>query len=293
MKKETILDNISQHKDLRIRVKAPFHQPVSQEMLNIFDKPVPSNMYYVLLVTKGSMTKMLDFQDLQIAGGQLLFATPWQVHTPERDTTEDAMFYHLSFGEELASYFSAGFSFFIDPLGKPVVSLDANMTQRMVGCLEQLENLLQDKNAQPELVLIYLNAFLTECNIAYFKNAESIPHTRENLSLLIAFKNYIEKQFTEQPTVEQMASALGINSNALYHLVKTQCGVSPKTYLTNRLMLEAQRKLYFQNYSIKELAYDLNYNDPEYFSRLFKKHTGKSIPEYRALGMHKTNSVLE
>ncbi len=282
MKKETILDNISQHNDLRIRVKAPFHQPVSQEMLSIFDKPVPSNMYYVLFVAKGSMTKMLDFQDLQIAGSQLLFATPWQVHTPERNATEGAEFYHLSFGEELASYFSAGFSFFIDPLGKPVVNLDANMTQRMIGCLQQLENLLQDRNARPELVLIYLNAFLTECNIAYFKDTESTPHTRENLSLLIAFKDYIEKEFLNHPSIEQMAAKLGMNTNALYNLVKTQCGVPPKTYLTNRIMLEAQRKLYFQNYSIKELAYDLNYNDPEYFSRLFKKHTGKSVPEYRA-----------
>ncbi len=281
MKKETILDNISQHKDLRIRVKAPFHKSVSQEILDIFDKPVPTNIYYVLLVVRGSMTKMLDFQDFQLTGNQLLFATPWQVHTTEKNATNDAVFYHLSFGEELASYFSAGFSFFIDPLDKPVVSLDANATQRMEGCLQQLENLLQDRNAPTELVLIYLNAFLTECNIAYFKNAESMPHTKENLSLLIAFKNYIEEQFTEQPTVEKMAEKLGINTNALYHLVKTQCGVSPKTYLTNRLMLEAQRKLYFQNYSIKELAYDLNYNDPEYFSRLFKKHTGKSIPEYR------------
>ncbi len=282
MKKETILDNISQHKDLRIRVKASFHKPVSQEILTIFDKPVPTNMYYLLLVVQGTMTKMLDFQDLQLTGNQLMFATPWQVHTTERNATKDAVFYHLSFGEELASYFSAGFSFFIDPLGNPVVSLDINITQRMVGCLQQLENLLQDKNARPELVLIYLNAFLTECNIAYFNDTELIPHTRENLSLLIAFKNYVEEQFREQPTVEQMAAKLGINTNALYYLVKNQCGISPKTYLTERLILEAKRKLYLENLSIKELAYDLNYSDPEYFSRLFRKHTGKSIPEYRA-----------
>ncbi len=282
MKKETILDNISQHKDLRIRVKAPFHEPVSKEMLRVFDKPVLSNMYYILLMVKGSMSKMLDFQDLEIAGNQLLFATPWQVHTTERNVTEGAMFYHLSFGEELANYFSAGFSFFIDPLGKPVVSLDDNVAQRMESCLQQLENLLQDRNARPELVLIYLNAFLTECNISYFKNTESMPHTKDGLSLLIAFKDYIEKQFLEHPSIEQMAEKLGVNSNALYHLVKAQCSVSPKTYLTERLILEAKRKIYLSTISIKELAYDLNYNDPEYFSRLFKKHTGKSIPEYKA-----------
>ncbi len=104
---------------------------------------------------------------------------------------------------------------------------------------------------------------------------------KDSLSDFIVFKNYIEDYFLEHPSVEEMAERLGMNTNALYHLVKTKCGISPKIYLTERLILEAKRKLYLENISIKELAYDLNYNDPEYFSRLFRKHTGKSIPEYR------------
>lgn len=280
MKKENILDVISQHKDLRIRVFTHLTKEVSAEILNIFDQPVPTNIYYLLLIAKGNVTKMVDFRDLQVSDNQLLFVTPWQIHTNERNITKDTILYRLSFGEELSSYFSSGFSFFIDPLANPITNLDANTTQRLVSCIQQLENLLQDRNAKPELVLIYLNAFLTECNIAYFKDAE-LTGTKESLSLFITFKHYIEKQFLEQPTVEQMAKELGVNTNTLYHLIKSKCGVSPKTYLTNRLMLEAERRLYFEDISIKELAYDLNYNDPEYFSRLFKKHTGKSIQEYR------------
>lgn len=282
MKKENILDSISQHKDLRIRVFTPITKQVSDEILNIFDQPVPTNIYYLLLIVKGNVTKMVDFEDLQISDNQLLFVTPWQIHTNERDIAPDTVLYRLSFGEELSNYFSSGFSFFIDPLTNPNINLDAKTTQRLVYCILQLENLLLDNNAKPELVLIYLNAFLTECNIAYFKNTQ-LTETKESMSLFIAFKHYIENQFLSQPTVEQMAAELGINTNALYHLVKSKCGISPKTYLTNRLMLEAQRRLYFEDISIKELAYDLNYNDPEYFSRLFKKHTGKSIQEYKKI----------
>jgi AraC-like DNA-binding protein len=53
--------------------------------------------------------------------------------------------------------------------------------------------------------------------------------------------------------------------------------LSPKEFITNRLILEAKRRLYYQEGSIKELAYDLGFNDPEYFSRLFKKVTGQTI----------------
>jgi AraC-like DNA-binding protein len=45
-------------------------------------------------------------------------------------------------------------------------------------------------------------------------------------------------------------------------------------------MLEAQRRLHYSKPTIKELAYDLGFNDPDYFSRLFKKATKKSIKKY-------------
>jgi len=50
----------------------------------------------------------------------------------------------------------------------------------------------------------------------------------------------------------------------------------------SRLILEAQRKLQYSTLSVKELAYELGFNDPGYFSRLFKKNTGKSVSRYRA-----------
>ena len=45
-------------------------------------------------------------------------------------------------------------------------------------------------------------------------------------------------------------------------------------------MIEAQRKLRYSNLSVKELAYELGFNDPDYFSRLFKKSTGKSVSDF-------------
>ena len=45
-------------------------------------------------------------------------------------------------------------------------------------------------------------------------------------------------------------------------------------------MLEAQRKLHYSKLSAKEVAYELGFSDPDYFSRLFKKSTGKSVSSY-------------
>jgi AraC-like DNA-binding protein len=51
--------------------------------------------------------------------------------------------------------------------------------------------------------------------------------------------------------------------------------------MTNRLILEARRRLYYgHRSSVKELAFELGFNDPDYFSRLFKKVTGQTVAAF-------------
>jgi AraC-like DNA-binding protein len=90
----------------------------------------------------------------------------------------------------------------------------------------------------------------------------------------------VETHLTEQPSVNAIAKKLALTTNSLYRIVKEYSGVSPKDFFTNRLLIEAQRKLQYAPLSIKELAYELGFNDPDYFSRFFKKCTGKSVSEF-------------
>jgi methylphosphotriester-DNA--protein-cysteine methyltransferase len=70
---------------------------------------------------------------------------------------------------------------------------------------------------------------------------------------------------------------LGVTTNGLYQIVKHYCGVSPKEYITNRIILEAKRRVYYaESVSAKQLEFELGFNDPDYFSRLFKKNNGQN-----------------
>ena len=90
----------------------------------------------------------------------------------------------------------------------------------------------------------------------------------------------VETHLTEQLSVNTIADKLALTTNSLYRIVKEYSGVSPKDFFTNRLMIEAKRKLLYSPRSVKELAYELGFNDPDYFSRFFKKCTGKSVSEF-------------
>jgi len=143
-----------------------------------------------------------------------------------------------------------------------------------------LAQLLQTRNGDVELLLAHLNTLMAECNQTYFKHNRKDEAATNSISKFIAFKLLVESELTEQNSVQVVAGKLALTSNSLYNIVKSHTGLSPKEFITNRLMLEAQRKLYYSETSVKELAYELGFTDPAYFSKLFKKYTGKSITEF-------------
>jgi AraC-like DNA-binding protein len=134
-------------------------------------------------------------------------------------------------------------------------------------------------DADPELILAHLNSVLTEINAAYFCAGKNPAD--ERLSKYIAFKLLVEDQYTDHPTIEAIAERLAVNTNILYAIVKHYSGFSPKAFISNRLILEAKRRLYYSEMTpIKELAYELGFSDPDYFARLFKKVVGKSVTAF-------------
>jgi AraC family transcriptional activator of pobA len=193
--------------------------------------------------------------------------------------------YALSFDESTVIMLPGNYPFLLNPYNVNTISFDQAARQRVKNLLSGLFHLLHSpgKQKKAEVVLAHLHALLTEYNTAYFENHQGLNiHTDANLSKYIDFKLAVEKNLSEQHDVQTIADQLALTANTLYSIVKQYAGVSPKEWITSRLMLEAQRKLHYTTVSVKELAYELGFNDPGYFSRAFKKSTGKSVSRYLA-----------
>ena len=134
-------------------------------------------------------------------------------------------------------------------------------------------------DTDPELILAHLNCLLTEINSAYSTGDKKLAD--DKLTKYIRFKVFVENNLTDHPTIKGIAEELALSTDSLYQLVKYYSGHSPKEFVTNRLILEARRRMYYgERSSVKELAFELGFNDPDYFSRLFKKVTGKTVAEF-------------
>lgn len=272
---DALLDAIKQNDKLPIRLVSPGFGQLSPEEISRYGHTQRRDYYFFLFMVNGCAKHSVDLESFQINTNELLVVLPHQVHElPEPQQHSD--YFKIGFDQSCLSLLPKQYPFLVNPLNIQKISFSVAAAARVTAIFEILLGLLSVMSTDPELILTYLNSLLTEINTAYFSSDLNPADGR--LSKYIGFKVLVENNLTDHPAIRDIAEELAINTNSLYSIVKHYSGVSPKEFITNRLILEARRRLYYQeNTSIKELAFELGFNDPEYFSRLFKKVTGKTI----------------
>jgi AraC family transcriptional activator of pobA len=272
---EPFLDLFKQNNKLSIRLISPTFGHLPPEIIDSFSLTHRKTHYFFLFMLEGRSRHGVDLQQFDVKSNDLLFILPHQIHQLP-GTKKGTDYFKLGFDENCLSLLPKQYPFLVNPLNNQKIQFTSSAAARLRSIFEILLGLLSSRETNPELILAYLNSLLTEINTTYFSTARNPAD--DKLSQYIRFKLFVESNLTNLPTVKEIAEKQALNTNSLYNIVKNYSGLSPKAFITNRLMLEAKRRLYYaESSSIKELAYDLGFNDPEYFSRLFKKVTGKTI----------------
>ncbi len=92
----------------------------------------------------------------------------------------------------------------------------------------------------------------------------------------------IRNGLEEKVTVQEIASELGSSYSNFRKLFKEYTGMSPAFYQQDLRLQHAKELLSTTDMSIKEIAYRLNFDSPDYFSSKFKTKVGCKPSEYRA-----------
>jgi len=271
----TFPGNLSQNKRLSIRIVSPEFGHVLPTSADQYGSSQRLPYYFLLFVLRGNSQEVIDGKTIEVNKHELFFALPHQLRQLTI-TFHTADYYKLGFDDECLSRLPKKFPFLLNPLNQQKISFPPDIVLRLWNTFKILNDLLRTADNDPELILAYLNSLLTEINSAYF-----VLHkkpTPEGLDKFLGFKLFVEDNLTDQPAITEIAEKLALSTDCLYRIVKQHSGVSPKEFITDRLIIEARRRMYNkQSTSVKELAFELGFNDPGYFSRLFKKVTGKTI----------------
>jgi AraC-like DNA-binding protein len=99
--------------------------------------------------------------------------------------------------------------------------------------------------------------------------------------LLRKFMQLIDNHYINKRTVQEYADLLSVTANYLSQSIKHVSGKNALAFITERLAGEARSLLQYTDFTVAEIAYQLNFSDPANFGKFFKKHAGLSPSEFR------------
>lgn len=82
-------------------------------------------------------------------------------------------------------------------------------------------------------------------------------------------------------TVQEYADLLNVSSRTLTKYVAQSTYCTPLQMINDRIVLEAKRRLQHTSMSVKQIGYELGFEDPSYFVKFFKRLTGKMPGTFR------------
>jgi AraC-like DNA-binding protein len=106
--------------------------------------------------------------------------------------------------------------------------------------------------------------------------------TDPDKDLMNRLMGFIEQHLADEALrIEDMADAVGLGRTVFYHKIKELLGVSPSDFLKQVRMERAEQLVAKSRQTFSEIAYNVGFNDPKYFTKCFKKQTGMTPSEYR------------
>ncbi len=259
------------------------------EKENPFDQIQRLNHYSLIWIQKGSGKLNSELHEYEFTENMLLSFSPYQPFTLcfDGEAKGTVIQFHPDFfcihkhHQEVACH-GVLFNNIYDT---PTVRVDEKSAMNFEMVVDQLkEEIKKSALAQYELLISYLKIFLITASRLKREqqvDSEDSPVNKEEPYILQNLKNYIETHYKTKHSASDYADMLAITPKALTKITKSHFNKTLTDLISERIVIEAKRELYLTNKTIKEIAFELGYNDEYYFSRFFKKNADVSPQIYR------------
>ncbi len=247
--------------------------------------PAQYPVYTVFLIPEGTGTYHADFGVFNFKGPVLLFSTPLQViYIEECQFLNCKMlqfhgdFYCIEFHREEVSCNGLLFNnVYVDP----VVVLSDKEAGLFDSMLTELNDELNEAEPSESILRAYLQLFLAKSSAIKIKAIAENKDKTEKDEQMERFKKLLDEHFLTLHKPSDYASLLAMTPDNLTKRSVRYFKKTPSQLIQERLILEAKKQLHLTRKSIKEIAWNLKFQDEFYFSRVFKKFTKVSPQAFR------------
>jgi len=254
--------------------------------------PITNDCYTISFkkIVKGNLTYGRTKYDF--SNGTLFFIAPRQVLQWDESVVYDQNGFSINFhedflkGTELAHQIKK-YGFFSYSANE-ALHLSPKEEKQLKSIVESIDSEYQNNQDEfsKDIIISQLTTLLKYANRFYER--QFINRKELSNDLLEQFNQQLEKYFDARhfqengiPSIEQMAEQLSVSQRYLSDTLKKETGKTSTEHLQLYLIDEAKNILLDPKKTVAEVAYELGFEYPPYFSRLFKKKEGISPTEYR------------
>lgn len=239
--------------------------------------------YVCFFIESGELDFSVDFQPISIRQPSLLISCPGQVH-------------ELGFATEISGWGLAFDASFVDQNARMLIEKSftkvallhlSDVEKKWFSGILQLiyASVHEKKEAHfaQELIRALLNSFFYK-SAAIFQSQEDAriqPYSSRSIEIAKQFRKLVKENFRGLKKPADYASKMAITVSYLNDTVKSVTGFSSTWFIQQEIFQEARRLLFYTSKSVKEVAFQLGYDDHKYFIRLFSKTTGISPARFR------------
>jgi len=251
-----------------------------------------SQDFYCVSVKQGSKYQMkygqryYDFNE-----GVMIFTKPGQVFSVSETNDYQATGFALFFKIDLIRNYPLGklinnYGFFSYDLSEALHLSETEMNV-VSALIQQIQQELKSNidTFSQDIIVSHLDLLLNYANRFY--NRQFITRKPASDEVLVRLENLLNDYFNENiaetglPTVQFVAQQLNLSPDYLSDMLRSITGQTTQQHIHNKLIDKSKELLTTTSLSISEIAYQLGFDYPQSFNKLFKKKTDVSPSEFR------------
>lgn len=171
---------------------------------------------------------------------------------------------------------------FFGATGIPIITVEDSMVRDFEISWEMFESEIRKKEILQQDMLQAILKRVLILSVRILRQSTNFDKLDKNQSDIVREFNYlVDKHYAEHHDVAFYAAKLNKSPKTLSNLFSMVSNRTPLNIIHDRIMIHAKRQINYSSLSIKEIAYDLGYDDIQTFSRFFKTKEGISPVRYR------------
>lgn len=234
------------------------------------------NEYQLLYLTEGEgVFKSESMETTPIKAGDMFLLFPGERHTYHPTPSVGWKSYWIGFkGKNIDERIAHGF---LSPK-KPIYHV--GFSNEVVELYESAYKAAMEEKAYHQQTLAGMANLLIGMMYSLERNIE-LDKNQKHVDLINKARLKIRESLESDVTIQQIVQELGAGYSNFRKLFKEYTGLSPAIYQQDLRLQRAKELLSTTDLSVKEIAYRLNFESPDYFSAKFKAKTGKRPSEMR------------